>query len=821
MTVQEAVEQRVVRRHNFGLIFRHVQEISTVSDSYVHHVLLELPPRKVNGNHTAATFYHPVEFNRKREWNDASIAETSIIVGAVSQELLYTQSLLDDIYNLFPEVQPSVLSGRQRRFWCFQLCWGIADAADVEILKETTNKTSRNFEKIQKSIDAMASYSHLTDKKFEAIKAIVERQQINSNLMGRAVTNTQFLTATMMNLFIPNVIHLTHVHTALSLLKHNILTFDLIPLAHAEQIYSQIKEHMEQEWPMHFLVHKEAQSLYTAADLAYFRTGSNLHVGFKVKVSVFQAPLQLFKIEKIPLEFPNQGHDTNLTDLPQYIAMNDVDSDFLVFNQMPRLLRDQYYLLHDQDHVIRSKLVPTCLMALFDDRLAQAVKLCNSILQPFSNTPVLRHVGANLILLKNIPTYEVITRLNESVLVQSQCVACLKQVACGSRVQAGEVIYVPNCRDSASWMTSTVSAHLLNLQAIGPLLTDQLLETLSAEFTFQNQVNVSLPNLTFYQSQDDQKLTDAFHTLDLSSLQLTAAINQSLETGFVFTSANDHLRYKLSVQSLTQKLKAGWDSFTSFIQNPFGIVSNLLSILQWIAIVYLMFRVHCVGAVLGVRQVAAQAIKTANASHVRGLEQFFYRPTTTPKPVIEYRPQISSDFHVLDLCIFMILAVMGLYLVYRFTVNISQKNTTQVFVDLIGSKDNVLVQVLTLPHQSNMYTYKATHFVEQVAVKGLLFPQLRIFWPSFLISHRLLSRTTRLPLSCFINPYKAYRIRRILATHYELLLFVREGAGKSLKLMPLEGSTWQQIQKEIGNSSQEDDSLWTTRGELESPPQYV
>jgi hypothetical protein len=120
-----------------------------------------------------------------------------------------------------------------------------------------------------------------------------------------------------------------------------------------------------------------------------------------------------------------------------------------------------------------------------------------------------------------------------------------------------------------------------------------------------------------------------------------------------------------------------------------------------------------------------------------------------------------------------------------------------------------------------MYTYKATHFIEQFAVKGLLFPQLRIFWPSFLISHRLLSRTVRLPLPCFINPYKAYRIRRILATHYELLLLVREGDGKSLKLMPLHGSTWQQIQKEIGNSSQEDDSLWTTRAELESPPQYV
>jgi hypothetical protein len=59
MTVQEAVEQRVVRRHNFGLIFRHVQEISTVSDSYVHHVLLELPPRKVNGNHHCSNILPP------------------------------------------------------------------------------------------------------------------------------------------------------------------------------------------------------------------------------------------------------------------------------------------------------------------------------------------------------------------------------------------------------------------------------------------------------------------------------------------------------------------------------------------------------------------------------------------------------------------------------------------------------------------------------------------------------------------------------------------------------------------------------------------
>jgi hypothetical protein len=101
-----------------------------------------------------------------------------------------------------------------------------------------------------------------------------------------------------MNLFIPNVIHLTHVHTALSLLKHNILTFDLIPLAYAEKIYSQIKEHMEQKWPMHFLVHKEAQSLYTAVDLHTFGLAQIFMLVSKLKFLFFRRRFNYLKLKK-------------------------------------------------------------------------------------------------------------------------------------------------------------------------------------------------------------------------------------------------------------------------------------------------------------------------------------------------------------------------------------------------------------------------------------------------------------------------------------------------------------------------------------------
>jgi hypothetical protein len=46
---------------------------------------------------------------------------------------------------------------------------GVADAADVKILKEAANTTSKYFNKIQKSFDTMASYSHLTHRKLDVI----------------------------------------------------------------------------------------------------------------------------------------------------------------------------------------------------------------------------------------------------------------------------------------------------------------------------------------------------------------------------------------------------------------------------------------------------------------------------------------------------------------------------------------------------------------------------------------------------------------------------------------------------------------------------
>ena len=48
LSVQEAVQEKVVRRQNFGVLFRHQQPILSFTDTYVHHIIFELPSRNIS-----------------------------------------------------------------------------------------------------------------------------------------------------------------------------------------------------------------------------------------------------------------------------------------------------------------------------------------------------------------------------------------------------------------------------------------------------------------------------------------------------------------------------------------------------------------------------------------------------------------------------------------------------------------------------------------------------------------------------------------------------------------------------------------------------
>lgn len=830
LSVDEAVQNRIVRRQNFGVVFRYIGPMFAFSDQYTHHLITKLPPRKMAaydklyGNFSAHVSY----VNQYHDSFIESIPQYEAMKYIMRQDQRNLQHLVDTIYDLFIEVDQSVFSKRRRRKWCVFVCSNVATEADMEIIRDYNRKagniTVENFEKLQNSVRAMASFSQVTNDKFNAIQHIITRIQQQETLFETRTNYMQYHFATYVTgLVLPTAMHLANLHSALVLLKNNILTFDILPYDQAQKIMRQIKQHVTQ-WPQRYLVHEHPLSLYKHSSISHFRTSSDLHIGLKVKVSPFKEPLHLFKVESFSMDISSQAHSTIVSNLPSFFAMNDIDEDYLIFHERP-LLKDDYYFLPEEQHQLLSKDTVTCLTALFHDDLAKATQLCDTFLQPFSKTPALKYVGANLVLFKNIDQYQIIISPNDSTTADTNCSACLKAVPCGSKIRAKDLmVLVPNCQMDMNWTATQPDSHLLNLHAIAPLLTTELLNELSSEFNFHSPVNVSFPNFNVYEPHANQKLSDAFKTLSIPTIHLTSAINISLKKGLIFRSETDHVVYKLTEEGFAYKIKAGWESFKNWFSNYFHIFGKIITILQWCAIGYLFYRVHMIAASLMFVMRANHASALSNDGTAERLEEFFRRQgmTSPQTPLFDYQPQLSPDFHILDFLIFLAVFTIAVYLILRFTTGKLRQNKMQIFVDVIGVQDNVMVKVMTLPHHSSLYTFQAGMFVQRVFVSGRIIKQLHIVWPDLLIQHKLLSKKERLPSSVNINYYQSRRLRKILSSSFELLLFIRDGNSPNFKLAPLQGTTWQQVQNDNRSASNSEiDLLFSSLRLNDSPPQYV
>jgi hypothetical protein len=117
LNIQEAIEQRVVKKQNCGTNFRFLQTIYVVTDSYTHHLVLDLPVRNVSAfTSRLVPASHPKELNKRFEEWTSNISPAGVLATGMGPEILYLQASTDIIYELFTEIDPSALGNRKRRF---------------------------------------------------------------------------------------------------------------------------------------------------------------------------------------------------------------------------------------------------------------------------------------------------------------------------------------------------------------------------------------------------------------------------------------------------------------------------------------------------------------------------------------------------------------------------------------------------------------------------------------------------------------------------------------------------------------------------------
>jgi hypothetical protein len=128
---------------------------------------------------------------------------------------------------------------------------------------------------------------------------------------------------------------------------------------------------------------------------------------------------------------------------------------------------------------------------------------------------------------------------------------------------------------------------------------------------------------------------------------------------------------------------------------------------------------------------------------------------------------------------------------------------------------------MKLPHTADSYVFAASEFISYLSLRGLRKPKLHIHWPTLKIKHRLLTMTVDLPPIHSVNYWTACKLRKILSSNYEVLLFTRQLNTNIYQIVPLLGSTWNSLQS--GKSTQADRLQVTQSLMLSAPdiPHYV
>lgn len=85
--------------------------------------------------------------------------------------------------------------------------------------------------------------------------------------------------------------------------------------------------------------------MYSSTDFVYFRENSTVYITLKFQLSPFSTDLNLYRVFTFPLSIPGQQHSTIISNLPKFIAWNEVDSSYIDFQDQPYLGKDKIYQL--------------------------------------------------------------------------------------------------------------------------------------------------------------------------------------------------------------------------------------------------------------------------------------------------------------------------------------------------------------------------------------------------------------------------------------------------------------------------------------------
>jgi hypothetical protein len=809
---------------------------------YPHHVVFSLPTRQIYRQVREAQTYFSLLKQREIKSSEDTIFQLmhDIFKNHADQILAFVES----VELLFPEFRFQNRTRTSRESgWCtlcgryYRKLYNTATLEDIndlsDLLKKQADLSGRRFDELENELSAFASFSHITTTKLQALTHITETLNKRSITVEAEAHRRSFQLSELIVLFadVSSFQAATHdlmqLEYAIQMLQHGFLTQTLLPFSQASAIIDDVTAHLSDFKYLH-IVNSDPLSLYHDTRVTAYRLAETLHLLLQIKVSSFTAPLMMFRLAIFPLGIDDQ-HSTQVISQPVYIAINSVDKEYLTFQEKPTIDEQGTYYLHANEHQMRTKDDPSCILALFMDDLVNVKSLCKTVFQPYGAKPMAVSLDKDQFLFQNLPQVKVISANGDQMITSLDSDARVMQIQCNKRVitMAGR-FHTSHCRSSDPTPPTRITAQVQNFHVLTAMVDDGLLQQMDQKVSLAESLGLNFSNPEF-DIHDDPQLQEAFETLQQVALPLDDIINKSLSRQKIYKSAAAKLSHDLAEFGVNLRSDFQFPDLFSWIVSPFNIPTNLLLGLLAIVTAYLFYRVRALNTAFLLLQ-RPHTIEAQTLSLESQIELFIKnrQTTTTQKPFImlpDYQPEISQEFHVLQMFIFVSLITICAYCIWRKIWQRRHSHETELILEISNKRHAVKIPLMTLPHPAELYAYSASEFLTHLSIQSQCFrAHLHMVWPSLRIKHKLLTHVLEIPQKVTIDIFTARRAQRILANHYEVLMFTRSKTSDCYQLLPLEGSTWLTIQNSHHASLSHDQRVRQTQSLLVAsspPPSYV
>lgn len=841
--VDDIMQEPVINRLNFGALFYYEKPLYTVSTYYTHHLVLNLPDNASSIVRQAKGLRTLLLSNRL---NSSVTAQNLPIVRTISTILLSQTYHLMRVSNLINQVTPFYSlkneqpTGIKKRSdepvvicsFCgqfYRTAFGLSTLNDLQqlrfLVEQEHNLTANRFQLFAENQKQLASWSLLVDSK---IASLTEVTRTYHDMLWNFVSSLNQHEQTIENLantirivsqFTQDESDFAQLYHALVLLQRGILSHVFLSLDEATKIYEGIQNSLATTG-IYYLTHANPQSIFTLRNTFAFRSDKYLHLILRLPLTSFKSKFSLYRLEVVPLNV--QNHSTQIQISEKFLAVNYDDEFYLTFNSPLPPAEDEYYHLQDNVHVVKHKTQPSCISALFYDLTSQIANICPTVLMPFRQKSMVIPLGNDKYFFQNIRNYTLISLHAPAQQLFTNCDACIIMFPCDHRIETAiGIFFSSHCEHNITITHANITAYVTNFHTIIPLLSesDKLLNQLSSSMTFDAQQNISLPLLKVYQ-QTEAHLTRAWKTLEQPSIDLAAAINQSLKKEEIYAFQSDEILHnlqKLGVQFKYTDLSSFLASWISPLQFP----TTIAIILLYILVFALGFKIYMMAGSTVLLPTATAQVATTTMSFEKQLNFYIQSLITTAKPTPHFiletvkNLKISSDVLVVDLLIFFLLIFSLTYFVYKRIRRHLNRNTCDIYFEFAHGNLTCQIHALKLPHSYTLYEYSAKRFVSGVNLAGCFLPKLLLDFSTLVIRNKFTAVQTRLPRSYRLSYFQFYKMRKILREEHSCLLFVRDVHQKEFKLMPLQGTHWVLMPAQTTMQSNLYPLLPT------SPPQYA